>query len=124
MEASFAGVRRNSHYGCAGAVPAFTSCIHPVVRASSTSSGSAPPSRISSWKARMSYFDPSSFSARERTSRIFSPELISERLAGYCDVAVGLGLDVWLVLIGVLPEIRDHLVAGPVLVVDAGIKHQ
>src|SRR5271170_5055996 len=51
-------------------------------------------------------------------------EFIGQRLAGNRDVTVSLCLDVWLVLIGVLAEIRDHLVAGPVFVVDAGIKHQ
>lgn len=51
---------------------AFCCSIHLSVRASSMSSGRVPPSRISSWKARISNFGPSSFWARVRSSRIFS----------------------------------------------------
>src|SRR5262249_25537961 len=58
--------------GCTGALPDFTSAIQASVRASSTSSGSAPPPRISSWKERMSNLSPNSFLARSRSSRIFS----------------------------------------------------
>ncbi len=50
----------------------FCSAIHLFVRASSMSSGSAPPSRISSWNLRMSNLGPSSFLARSRSSRIFN----------------------------------------------------
>ena len=50
----------------------FLSRIHPSIRWSRMSRGSAPAPRISSWKARMSKADPSSFFARSRSSRIFS----------------------------------------------------
>src|SRR3984957_1186716 len=46
------------------AFPDFTDTIHALVRESSTSSGSAPPLRISSGKARASDFSPGGFCAR------------------------------------------------------------
>jgi hypothetical protein len=51
---------------------AFRSAIHLSVRASRRSSGSVPPSSISSWKVRISNFGPNSFWARSRSSRNLS----------------------------------------------------
>src|SRR5581483_3792571 len=61
----------------------FCAAIHASVRASSTSSGRAPPFSISSWKARMSNLSPSSFFARSRSARNLSwPILYESACAG------------------------------------------
>src|SRR6478672_5383907 len=51
---------------------AFCCAIHLLVRASSRSRGSVPPSSISSWNLRRSNFGPNSFWARSRSSRNFN----------------------------------------------------
>jgi hypothetical protein len=51
-------------------------------------------------------------------------DLVGQSLAGPRDVAVHLGLDAGLVDGRVVVEEIDHLLAGPVLGVDAGIDDQ
>ena len=68
---------------------------------------------------------PAHFSPRSRSSRIFIwPDLVSQCLSGPGDVAVHLGLYRRLVDSRVVVEVIDHLLAGPVLAVDAGVNHQ
>lgn len=62
--------RAHSHFAATSL--ALTDAIHAFVRASSTSSGSAPPFSISSWKSRMLNLSPSSCFARSRSSRNLS----------------------------------------------------
>jgi len=63
---------QNPAYLPAGLALVFCCAIHLSVRASSMSSGNAPPLRISSWNVRTSKFGPSSFCARWRSPLILS----------------------------------------------------
>ena len=98
------------------AVVALTEAIHAFVRASSTSSGRAPPLSISSWKSRMSNLSPSSFFARcAQFEDLQLTDLVRQRLRRVGDVAVGFGLHLRLVLRRMRMEEVDHLLARPVL---------
>ena len=95
------------------------------MRASSTSSGRAPESSTWSWKARMSNFVAQRLlGAVAQLQNLQLADLVGQRLAGPRDVAVHLGLDAGFVDGGVVVEVLDHLLAGPVLGVDAGVDHQ
>ena len=52
------------------------------------------------------------------------PQLVGQSLSRPRNIAVGFSLHVGLVFGGVLVKVVNHLLAGPVFVVDSGIEHQ
>src|SRR6266852_3872322 len=95
------------------------------MRVLSTSIGRAPPASTSSWKARRSNLSPSWSFEYWRSFRSSScPIFVAESLRRPRHVAVGLALYRGFINGGVLVKIVDHLLARPVLGVEAGVNDE